>query len=68
MRETKATIHPPGANAVQVLEKNSFRSRRIYVKSAAVPPPNECPTILKSQESIILCNKYLKEPSSKILP
>jgi hypothetical protein len=35
----------PGANVTQVLEENSFCSLRIYVNSAAVPPPSECPTI-----------------------
>lgn len=35
----------PGANATQVVEKNSLCSRKMYVSSAAVPPPNECPTI-----------------------
>jgi len=31
----------PGAKVKQVAEANSFCSRRIYVKSEAVPPPRE---------------------------
>lgn len=37
--------HGPGAKATQVADDNSFCSRITYVKSAAVPPPKECPTI-----------------------
>jgi hypothetical protein len=37
----------PGANVTQMLEENSFCSRRMYVNNAAVPPPSECPTICK---------------------
>jgi hypothetical protein len=40
----------PGANVTQVLEENSFCSLRIYVKSAAVPPPSECPTTYEKIE------------------
>jgi len=49
----------PGANVTQVLEDNSFCSLRIYVNSAAVPPPSECPTIcgkMKRQENDELCD------------
>lgn len=35
----------PGAKATQQAVENSFRSRNTKVRSAAVPPPNECPTI-----------------------
>lgn len=37
----------PGANATQVAVDNSCRSRKIYVKRAAVPPPRECPMICR---------------------
>lgn len=46
----KGRKYLPGANAIQVLEKNSLRSRRIYVNRAAVPPPRECPTIFKGKK------------------
>lgn len=35
----------PGANVTQVAVENSLSSRKAYVKSAAVPPPKEWPTI-----------------------
>lgn len=35
----------PGAKARQQAVDHSFRSRNTKVRSAAVPPPNECPTI-----------------------
>lgn len=35
----------PGANVTHVVTDSSFLSLNIYVRSAAVPPPNECPTI-----------------------
>jgi len=40
----------PGANVTHVLEENSFCSLRIYVNSAAVPPPSECPTIYRKMK------------------
>lgn len=43
----------PGAKVTQVIEDNSFCSRRIYVRSAAVPPPSEWPTIWNS--TLMIC-------------
>lgn len=42
----------PGAKATQQAVENSFRSRNTKVRSAAVPPPNECPTIWHPSSSI----------------
>ena len=43
--ETSMQESKPGAKATQQAVDHSLRSRNTKVRSAAVPPPNECPTI-----------------------
>lgn len=46
--------YKPAANVTQVAVDISFLSRSTYVKSAAVPPPKECPTICKKPRKEIV--------------
>lgn len=43
----------PGPNETQVVVDNSFCSRSMYVRSAAVPPPKECPTICQNPKGYL---------------
>lgn len=52
----------PGANVTQVVVDSSFCSRNIYVRSAAVPPPKECPTICLNQIDMFMFNVTSEEP------
>jgi len=45
----------PGANVTHVAVESIFCSRIIYVKSAAVPPPKECPTICQQNAGELQC-------------
>ena len=47
------STHKPGAKVTQIVVENSFCSRSIYVRSAAVPPPKECPTICQNPNEYI---------------
>lgn len=58
----------PGANVTQVAVDNSFCSRITYVKSAAVPPPKECPTICHIHETnyLLVCAPQYKDHTQDI--
>lgn len=60
------SVYKPGANVTQVVVDNSFRSRNIYVKSAAVPPPKECPTTCRKLEEEINKHGKLKKKKKEI--